>query len=1048
MVQISSAQRPRRSTRRHKLEEKKKLAKLTRRSKYSRLKPLIQSSKHKQTHKDDIQKILSYFFNNYTFVTYSNDKNSREQVGIHHPAMQHISVNDYMNAFDNVTSNLRNEVYKSKTEKKHDLQEYKYILNNIANSHKQKIQQKQSRRRHSIGGAAGAAAAVVDAPEPEQDETFNFFDEVVQPGITLQQRLTFEKLQTFINLSSRASVLDGWNHRAKTFLKYMFLDTSEFDCTIDDSGKLTGNLKSQNQANYDFEIETSTYLTEPNANDHRYLTQAPPSKFKLGSVPESFTYITLKEVSPTIHTSSHTSISTLPVNVSMFQGTFDTMSNVQRRHYIYCILLFVIIHATDDELRNLIEDFNRVRDDDRSNHLHLNAVIEITTKIKQHLSLGGRDINNVLPYCMFFNRAILQQKKTVIPGNINMIFLDAVLEMENYVSEPGTYNDNAGVVVLENTFMIPIGYSDRYLELLNHMYKNIFKQTKKDNDTFKFDINIQSSVQQQSQMKINLTKVKFQHPQKFVFYFTLKNEDDVAYIPDSHVGIIKDSNQNAFFYRNINSQTIGVIPRNKHSIEEKDIMKQVPLSREVWTVESRITEHRDKLMGYLSHLVYFPNDVILKVSEQFFNRQLNKNSFTYVGPFDKDPSYPISAEGRVIYSRVHVWLKTGSTSDGTFGGELYFVTRGSKTGYDWDSIDSDIQNGMLNSQRSLQTVDILRKVIEYLDRCLSKEADSPQLQEILLKLKGKSIQIYSSGHSLGGYLSLSVTHNAFCMNVIKGFSFQNICGISNARRKESVISLNSYVIPIVFDPYVASPAIMNAFSLLPYARIHSCIDSDFSIDSPREEGLFTIHALITLRQTSQIRYDDAASGYFLAYLRKKHSMQSYYNTMGNFSIFHYKNVYNVFENFVYHDTYYKGGSFVRAFYDARTSHNLLHFIGIVPEYIFSNMFQTGLSINTLHGPQSVQAAHYTFPIPNKKSIIPKKISYKGLTSLGFRSNYINVEIETLESNEYGSSCVSMIIYQQPNYTVEHIVPQSNRDFTSECVSIFKKEITDFINSPF
>lgn len=1004
-----------------------------------------------QSRKAKLQKLhskqTSDFFNNYTFVTYSNDRKSRELVGIHHPAMQHVSVNDYMNAFDNVTSNLRNEVYKSKIEKKNDLQEYKYILNNIANSHKQKIQQKQSRRRHSIGGAAGAAgdaahdAAVVDAPEPEQDEPFNFLDEV-QPDITLQERLTFEKLQTFIMLSSRASSLDGWNHRAKTFLKYMFLDTSEFECMIV-GGKLTGNLiDNQQQANYEFEIETSTYLTEPNANDHRYLTQAPPLNFKLGAVPDSISWITLKEVAPTIHTGIHTSISTLTVDVSMFQGNFNKMSNIQRRHYVYCIILFVIMNASESELRNFIDDFNRVRDD-RSKHLHLDAVIEITTKIKQHLRLGGRDINNVLPYCMFFNRATLRGQ-TVTPGDINMIFLNTILEMEDAaVYVPGNYRNSDRD---RHEFSIPEKYSSRYFELLHHIYKKIFLST--NTPVFQFDINIPQLQLPVQQMKINLNTVRFQHQQDFVFYFTLNNTDNIAYIPDpedTRVGIIEDYNQNAFFYRDINSQTVGFIPRNEHSVVERDIMKQVPLSlsREVWTVESRITEHRDKLMGYLSHLVYFPNDVIVRVSEQFFNRQNGRNSFTYVGPFDRDPSYPPSTEGIIIYSRVHVWLKTSS-----FGGELYFVIRGSKTGYDWDSADSDIQNGLLNSQRSLKTVNILREVIEYLDICLSRGAGSPQLQEILLKLKGKPIQIYSSGHSLGGYLSLSVTHNAFCMNAINGFSFDNISGINGIKRKrrQQIVLLNSYVIPIVFDPYVASPSIMNAFSFLPYARIHSCIDSDVSIDPPSEEGFFTIHALITLLQTSQIRYDDAASGYFLAYLRKKHSMQSYYNTMGNFSIFHYKNVYNVFENFIYHDTYYKGGPVKRITYDMRKAHNLLHFIGIVPEYIFAYMFQTNLSINTRRGPQSVQAAHYNFPIPNNKLIIPSIVPYSGPTSFGFQSNCINVE--TLEANELGSSCVSMIIYQQPNYTVERIVPQSNQAFTNECVRIFVREITDFINSPF
>jgi hypothetical protein len=46
------------------------------------------------------------FMKTYILYTYSNDKTSRENLGINHPAMQHISVNDYMNLYDNAVSNL------------------------------------------------------------------------------------------------------------------------------------------------------------------------------------------------------------------------------------------------------------------------------------------------------------------------------------------------------------------------------------------------------------------------------------------------------------------------------------------------------------------------------------------------------------------------------------------------------------------------------------------------------------------------------------------------------------------------------------------------------------------------------------------------------------------------------------------------------------------------------------------------------------------------------------------------------------------------------
>jgi hypothetical protein len=238
---------------------------------------------------------------------------------------------------------------------------------------------------------------------------------------------------------------------------------------------------------------------------------------------------------------------------------------------------------------------------------------------------------------------------------------------------------------------------------------------------------------------------------------------------------------------------------------------------------------------------------------------------------------------------------------------------------------------------------------------------------------------------------------------------------------------------------------MNAFSFLPYARIHSCIDSDFTVDPPLHvvdvEGL---HRLYPITNLPNLRYDDVASAFFLAYLRKKHSIQHFHNTMGHFSIFHYKNVYNVFENFLYHDTYYFGGGVRRAIYDGRTSHNLSQIIGIVPEYIFSYMFQTKLLISTPQGleSQSLQAAHYTFPVPTTKRIVPS------IQSLFRSSNYIRYGIDDVP--EADSSCVSKISYVpgRSNYTVTRIEPQTNDAFTQECVVEFQTDITEFINSPF
>jgi hypothetical protein len=1014
------------------------------------------------------------FMKTYILYTYSNDKTSRDNVGINHPAMKHISVNDYMNSFDNAVSNLTSNVYKSKKEKEKEIRQSKHIWDQIqsvfngpdveATTRHNKTQQKQKQktqktplRRHSIGGAAASAASPAFLVEE-----FNFSEET--SGIHLNQRLTFEKLMKFIDLSSRASK-PTWKNRVSIFMKYMFFDANEFTCQVGPDNTLTGSVpRDKTVTEYAFSISTSTYLRVPVVphNSRRELTRGPPFTFLLGEVRGSVTSVRLVEIAPTLRMSSHNATSTIQFNVSMFKGRFDTMSNVQRRHYIYCIILFVIMHASERQLQTIVDDFNT---EIGTIYLHLEAVVRIT----KHFS--DRNGNDMLPYNLFFNRAAVQGNK-VTPSDINMIFLDAILQMEDASKIEPAYQDVYDIhsdAYVGKILKLPVGYSNRYFEMLHYIYGKIIN-IEPNEDVFTFDIPHQLHQPHQLVDKLTIAPVGFQGDTEFAFYFALNNSDDVNFYTqgDSNVGIIKDDNKNAFFYRDINSSTVGFIPNGwffqrwlsrQPTITSKPIMKKLPLSRKVWTVQSRTTIIRDKIMGYLSHLAYYPNDVIESVSIRFFNKTIQGNSFIYVGPFDKDPTYPLSTTNIDTYSRIHVWLKVIASGPNA-GGELYVVTRGSKTGYDWDSADSDIQNGVLNSQRSLHMRIVLREVIEYLNACLTPRSvqGSPELRDALSQLRGKSIQIYSSGHSLGGYLSLSLAHGAFCMNLINGFSFRYISGIAHAsrrRNRQEVISLNSYIIPIVFDPYVVSTPIMNAFSFLPYAHIHSCIDSDFTVDHPRNQVDQTVdiedpHRLYPIRQSLDLIYDDVASAFFLAYLRKKHSIQHFYNTMGRFSIFHYKNVYNVFENFIYHDTYYFGPA-SRGVSDGRTSHNLSQIIGLVPEYIFSYMFQTNLLIRTPQGldeNQSLQAAHYTFPIPTSKKIVPSIQPYRGPTSLLRRSNYIRYDIQDVPSTE--SSCVSKISYApgRSSYTVTRIEPQTKIAFDLKCITIFQTDIDDFINSPF
>lgn len=419
---------------------------------------------------------VSDFLENYTLFTYSNDKKSREIIGINHPAMQHISVNDYMTLYDNAVSNLSSNLYKSKKEKENEIRESKDIWEQIQSvlngPDTESTQQKQTRkiqksplRRHSIGGSAGAAAAAAaaDSPDDQAEEEFNFSEET--SDIPLNTRLTFEKLMNFIDLSSRASK-PAWKNRALIFMKYMFFDDNEFTCQVGRRSTLRGSVPHDKPVTeYAFSISTSTYLRVPNVS-HRTLIRGPPFAFLMGSVSGSVERVRLVEIAPTLMMSSHNATSTIQFNVSMFKGRFNTMSNIQRRHYIYCIILFVLMRATEAQLQTIINDINQQLD---TVYLHLEAVVKITKHFTKHFS--DRNENDTLPYNLFFNRATIQGNR-VIPSNITMIFLDQILEMESATITEPAYNDiyNDDNAYVGRIVRLPNGYSKRYFELLHYIY--------------------------------------------------------------------------------------------------------------------------------------------------------------------------------------------------------------------------------------------------------------------------------------------------------------------------------------------------------------------------------------------------------------------------------------------------------------------------------------------------------------------------------------------------------------------------------------------------
>jgi hypothetical protein len=149
------------------------------------------------------------------------------------------------------------------------------------------------------------------------------------------------------------------------------------------------------------------------------------------------------------------------------------------------------------------------------------------------------------------------------------------------------------------------------------------------------------------------------------------------------------------------------------------------------------------------------------------------------------------------------------------------------------------------------------------------------------------------------------------------------------------VQINPYIIPIVFDPFITSQVILNSFSFLPYARIH------------------TVVAPASAQALQRIRFTDPASDRFVSNLKSR-------RPTGVFDIFEYVNV-------LASDAGYRHRSWM--FHnDIRLAHQLEHMNGLTLSYLADHLdtkFYINVPTPTIDGvkQQNMKAAHYSFTLP-------------------------------------------------------------------------------------
>ena len=196
-------------------------------------------------------------------------------------------------------------------------------------------------------------------------------------------------------------------------------------------------------------------------------------------------------------------------------------------------------------------------------------------------------------------------------------------------------------------------------------------------------------------------------------------------------------------------------------------------------------------------------------------------------------------DAKPSYNRIHTWLYINTKDVSEASGqecEIYIVNRGSKSGMDWKDTDKNIIEGVgLANDRALMlgyhAIHILGKVNDIYDAINkvnsgvvgTRNADA----EVIMwpSVKGKRVQVYSSGHSLGGFLGLALSYFSISRSLLFNVSTTHIKS-SNSSMQEATHTgwrLNKFICPIVFDPFVPPNAVptISMFNLIPKGSIHS-----------------------------------------------------------------------------------------------------------------------------------------------------------------------------------------------------------------------------------
>ena len=509
----------------------------------------------------------------YTIFTYDNSPECRAMIGLDHPMLANVTVNDYMHASCRINDDLINNFSTPIEEKREQMKiSQKFFANvyhalpkGVEDNSRAKITPSKVRQsleprytsmvkhkdimKNSIGVSGGGAGVIATGGATPAPIEFTDSEQILD----LKTILTYDKVKKFIALANKNSNPKlGWTRRAELFIKYMFLDADIFDVRANDIGVLTGSMASGKKVtDSKFPISSASYRKHVDSTKTSIVSTGPPVRIKVEGVDRTWDSQNLnsEKIMPTLNSDMHTEAApTEYMNISKILGRYKQMSPIESKHFIFSIILFVLKNLNDEELTEVILSvYGKAETDDlpvwdeQSDRTNKNEKVHMEFK-KIHGLFRAVIPDDNLPYSAFFTT--FTNNTRLFTGHIQMT---RPFDPESLKSRTVAVLDRADVSVVKGVIKTvlakltkrqdgnvvrdvttPPEY-DTYRNFIEFIYRQIMNGF---DDSREFDFTI-DPVGDPRAKRLEITAIKVNGGFEDIgMFYEMKNQDIISFTPN------------------------------------------------------------------------------------------------------------------------------------------------------------------------------------------------------------------------------------------------------------------------------------------------------------------------------------------------------------------------------------------------------------------------------------------------------------------------------------------------------------------------------------